>query len=133
MLSIDLSTFFFFPGILSCSITLFFIASPLSMLFHVIRVKNTECLPFPIILSSFFVSLLWYFYGILIDDGFLQVIWNESDDQNFIVKYAFYFCQFPNLVGCILASLQLLLFVKYPSRSGGNGPGYQQLDTAPIF
>lgn len=62
-----------FLGIICCFVTVLFVAAPLSLLMHVIRVKNTDCLPFPLILMAFVVSLLWFIYGILIIDLFLQV------------------------------------------------------------
>lgn len=39
--------------------------------------KNTEVLPRPIIIASFFVTLQWFIYGYLINDSFIQVkfIW----------------------------------------------------------
>ena len=58
--------------------------------------KNTEVLPFPLILTNFFVTLQWYFYGYLLEDYFIQI---------------------PNLLGCILSSIQLTLFVIYPNKS----------------
>ncbi|KAL0841917.1 hypothetical protein ABMA28_014151 [Loxostege sticticalis] len=42
-------------GLLACSLTLITIAAPMSKLFYVIKVKSTECLPFPMILMSFFL------------------------------------------------------------------------------
>lgn len=45
----------------------------MSKLFYVIKVKNTECLPFPIILMTLVVTTLWAIYGALSDDIFLTV------------------------------------------------------------
>ncbi|XP_053684914.1 sugar transporter SWEET1 [Sabethes cyaneus] len=96
-------------GLICCCVGVLFFASPLTKLAHVIRSKSTESLPFPIIITSFFVSLQWYIYGLLIEDGFIQI---------------------PNLLGCILSSIQLLLYVIYPGRSryqAQSGPAYQPL------
>lgn len=60
-------------GIICCFVTIVFIAAPCTLLLQVIRTRNTESLPFPLILTSFFVSLLWFIYGLLITDNFLQV------------------------------------------------------------
>uniref|UniRef100_A0A1B6EBF2 Sugar transporter SWEET1 n=1 Tax=Clastoptera arizonana TaxID=38151 RepID=A0A1B6EBF2_9HEMI len=60
-------------GVLASTMTTLCIAAPLSNLRQVIRMKNSESLPFPIIFSSVMVSTLWYFYGVIIDDPFLQV------------------------------------------------------------
>lgn len=92
--------------------TVLFFAAPLTMLFHVVRVKNSESLPFPLIASSFFVSLQWFVYGLLIDDTFVQV---------------------PNFLGCLLSGTQLALFVIYPSRAYGTGPAYKLLDDTFTF
>ncbi|XP_012282393.1 sugar transporter SWEET1 [Orussus abietinus] len=82
-------------GFLSCSLTILFFASPLTMLTHVIKVKNTESLPFPVIMASFIVSCQWYVYGCLINDMFIQI---------------------PNFLGCILSAFQLSLFLIYPNK-----------------
>ncbi|KAI4487710.1 hypothetical protein M0802_011900 [Mischocyttarus mexicanus] len=83
-------------GFISCSVTILFFASPLVMLVHVLRVKNTSSLPFPVILSSLIVSCQWFVYGCLIDDQFIQM---------------------PNLMGCVLCTFQLSLFYYFPSKS----------------
>ncbi|CAH1646184.1 unnamed protein product [Spodoptera littoralis] len=82
-------------GFVASLFTLVTIAAPLSKLFHVVRVNSTECLPFPMILMSFFVSLLWFLYGTIQDDIFLWLT---------------------NLVGAILAIIQLSLFAIYPNK-----------------
>ncbi|CAG9096419.1 hypothetical protein JYU34_007318 [Plutella xylostella] len=86
-------------GILACVLTLFTIGAPLSKLLHVIHVQNTECLPFPMILMSFIVCTMWYMYGKLIDDMFIQL---------------------PNFLGGLIAAFQLLLFVVYPSKASAS-------------
>lgn len=63
----------YFSGLLCCSVGVFFFASPLIKLKYVIETKNTSCLPFPIILASFFVTLQWFVYGLMISDSFIQV------------------------------------------------------------
>lgn len=60
-------------GIICCTVTVLFFAAPLTMLLHVIRVKNSDSLPFPMILTSFFVCLQWFIYGVIIQDTFIQV------------------------------------------------------------
>lgn len=82
-------------GFLSCSLTVLFFASPLISLAHVIRVKSTESLPFPIIMASMVVSCQWFAYGCLINDQFIQI---------------------PNFMGCVLSAFQLILFLIYPSK-----------------
>ncbi|KAG5329036.1 SWET1 protein, partial [Acromyrmex charruanus] len=82
-------------GFLSCSLTILFFASPLISLAHVIRMKSTDSLPFPVIISSMVVSCQWFAYGCLLSDQFIQI---------------------PNFMGCILSAFQLSLFLIYPSK-----------------
>ncbi|XP_049295301.1 sugar transporter SWEET1 [Anopheles funestus] len=95
-------------GLLCCCLAVLFFASPLTTLAHVIRTQNTDSLPFPIIVASFFVCFLWTAYGVLIGDRFIQV---------------------PNLLGGILAGIQLTLYVIYPKpkASASGGPRYSPL------
>ncbi|XP_039296573.1 sugar transporter SWEET1-like isoform X1 [Nilaparvata lugens] len=86
-------------GLITCCTSLVFFAAPLSNLYHVIRMKNTETLPFPLILMTWVVSLQWYTYGVIIKNTFMQ---------------------YPNMIGFVLASFQLLLFVIYPSYQSPN-------------
>ncbi|XP_026329659.1 sugar transporter SWEET1 [Hyposmocoma kahamanoa] len=90
----DHETFFNHLGILATIFTLLNIAAPMSKLLYVIRVKNTECLPFPIILMTLVVTTLWAIYGALSDDFFLTMV---------------------NFTGAVLALVQLSLFLIYPS------------------
>lgn len=85
-------------GLLACSFTLLTIASPLSKLFYVLKVKCTECLPFPMILMSFFVSATWFLYGLIEEDVYITT---------------------PNFIGGTLAVLQLSLFLIFPSKPHG--------------
>ncbi|XP_022117103.2 sugar transporter SWEET1 [Pieris rapae] len=82
-------------GLLACSLTLLTVASPMSKLLYVIKTRSTECLPFPMILMSFIVMSLWFFYGIIEEDMYLTI---------------------PNFIGASLALAQLSLFVIYPSK-----------------
>lgn len=84
-----------YVGLISCSVTILFFASPLFMLAHVLRIKSTESLPFPVIVASLIVSCQWFVYGCLIDDQFIQI---------------------PNFMGCILSAFQLSLFLIYPTK-----------------
>jgi len=82
-------------GFLSCSLTILFFASPLISLAHVIRVKSTDSLPFPVIMASMVVSCQWFAYGCLISDQFIQI---------------------PNFTGCVLSAFQLSLFLIYSNK-----------------
>lgn len=52
---------------------MFMVSSPLFSLKEIIETKNTESLPFPIIVSTLVVSSLWGLYGIILDNAFIQV------------------------------------------------------------
>ncbi|KAK9873349.1 hypothetical protein WA026_022154 [Henosepilachna vigintioctopunctata] len=85
-------------GLISTVVTVFFFATPLVSLMHVFKVRSTESLPFPIILSSFLVSAQWFVYGILLGDPFMQI---------------------PNFLGCVLTGFQLSLFYCFSPKSKG--------------
>lgn len=72
-------------GLICCFVTLLFFAAPMASLFHVLAVRNTDSLPFPIILTTFAVCLQWFFYGIIIGDKFIQV----GDEKVIFVKEFF--------------------------------------------
>lgn len=82
-------------GLLASGSSLVFCASPLATVSTVIRTKSTESLPFNFILSSFLVSCMWLYYGLLADIILVTI---------------------PNAVGALLAIIQLTLFVLYPSK-----------------
>ncbi|KAG4076641.1 hypothetical protein HA402_001928 [Bradysia odoriphaga] len=84
-----------FIGLLCCLVFVVFCAAPLSMLFNVIETKSTEILPFPLILGSCVVSLIWFVYGYMIEDTFIQI---------------------PNFLGFLLSISQIVLFFIYPNR-----------------
>lgn len=59
-------------GLVCCSITIVFFAAPLTSIANVIKTKNTDSLPFPMIVMGFVVSCQWYIYGVLLQDKFIQ-------------------------------------------------------------
>lgn len=98
-----------FTGYLCCLISVAFFAAPCCMFMKIVRLKSTEMLPFPLILMSFFVSVLWFLFGLVINDLFLQV---------------------PNLLGALLSGSQLCLFLIYPSKAVFN-PNIQTTGDVP--
>lgn len=64
-------------GFICCCVTILFFAAPFAGLLHVIRMKNAESLPFPIIFTSLVVSCQWFAYGLLLKDYYIQV-WSKS-------------------------------------------------------
>ncbi|XP_074036243.1 sugar transporter SWEET1 [Leptinotarsa decemlineata] len=83
-------------GLICSGVTIVFFAAPFATLMHVIRVKNTDSLPYHLIFATFIVSLQWMMYGFILNDRFIQI---------------------PNLLGCILSGIQLSLFMIYPKNS----------------
>ncbi|EDO37599.1 predicted protein [Nematostella vectensis] len=90
----DKETAVFHLGLVCSVFSVAVYGSPLVSLATVIRKKSTECLTFSLCLANFLVSLQWAMYGKLAQDNFITV---------------------PNSVGALLGSLQLSLFVCYPS------------------
>lgn len=82
-------------GLVGDVLAVCFFGAPLASLSHVLRTGSTEVLPFPIILSSWFVTGQWWIYGNILQDNFVAV---------------------PNCIGWCLATFQLLLFVYFPSK-----------------
>lgn len=85
----------YIAGIAACSAGVFFMASPLASMAHVLKTKNVESLPFAMILSTFVMATLWLCYGILANDKFIQI---------------------PNFLGALLALGQLCLFILFPNK-----------------
>ncbi|KAK3872196.1 hypothetical protein Pcinc_022712, partial [Petrolisthes cinctipes] len=85
-------------GLLCCVGSIVFCAAPLISLTEVFRTQCTDVLPFPLILATFLVTGLWWLYGLILQNPFVQ---------------------YPNLIGCGLAGFQLLLFVVYPNKRKG--------------
>ncbi|KAI1278750.1 Sugar transporter SWEET1 [Halotydeus destructor] len=86
----------YWTGLLCCASSLLFSASPLVSVAGVMRTKSTETLPLPMLVFSFCGNLLWFTYGYLIEDKFVEI---------------------PNFVSASLCALQLVLFLIYPSSS----------------
>jgi len=77
-------------GLIGCSLSVLFTASPLAVLRTVIREKSTASLPWFTSVVIWFNSVSWLLYGKLVADDFL--IWG------------------PNVLGFALASVQVALF-----------------------
>ncbi|CAI6358080.1 unnamed protein product [Macrosiphum euphorbiae] len=83
-------------GLLCSLTTMLFFAAPFSNLINVVRTKNTESMPLPLIVMTLLVSAQWLVYGRMLRDKFIM---------------------YPNAIGCMLSVIQLTLFVIYPRRS----------------
>lgn len=94
-------------GLLACVSSLVFTAAPLVLVADVIKSKSSEKLPFLLIISSFFVSISWFFYGFILKDAFIQV---------------------PNGIGTMISGVQLSLFVLYPSKTKLNKEDVSQIN-----
>ena len=88
-------------GIFCCSITVIYCSAPLASLQHVCRERTTASLPFYLILATMLVAAQWTLYGALISDLFVLI---------------------PNLLGCLVALFQLVLFCVFSDKCrGGHG------------
>ena len=83
-------------GLVASGFAVGFFVSPLATLMHVISTKSTSTLPFYMILANFFLTGQWWLYGTILNDNFIKI---------------------PNFMGWCLSTLQLLLFVIFPSES----------------
>ncbi|XP_069683925.1 sugar transporter SWEET1 [Periplaneta americana] len=90
----DLEQAKIYIGFVASLMTILFFAAPLTMLAHVLSVKNCDSLPLPIILATFVCSIQWLIYGYILSDPFIQV---------------------PNLLGTLISAFELSLFLIYPS------------------
>ncbi|KAM3961765.1 sugar transporter SWEET1 [Aphomia sociella] len=85
-------------GLIITAFMFLLIASPLFGLKDIIKNQSTEGMPFPIILSGTVVTFMWLLYGIILRNQFLVI---------------------QNIVALVLCSIQLSLFVIYPSKPKG--------------
>jgi len=83
-------------GWLGASMSVAYCSAPLASIQQVCRSRSTECLPFYLILATFFVTGQWALYGTIIDDNFVAV---------------------PNMLGCAAATFQLALFQYFPRKT----------------
>ncbi|KAF7994351.1 hypothetical protein HCN44_003823 [Aphidius gifuensis] len=83
-------------GLLITVVLFLLIGAPLFNLKEIIRTKNTDILPFPMILMGTIVASQWLLYGIILENHFMI---------------------FQNVVGLALQIVQLSLFVIYPSNA----------------
>lgn len=79
-------------GLLVTILMLLLMGSPLIEIKEILRKKDASSIPFPITFMGFFVSILWFIYGIILFNEFMMV-------QNFI--------------GTLLCAMQLVLCFKY--------------------
>lgn len=59
-------------------VTILFFAAPFATIIHVMKVRNTESLPYHLIVSTFIVCLQWMVYGVLLKDPFIQVMYRVT-------------------------------------------------------
>jgi solute carrier family 50 (sugar transporter) len=79
-------------GLLCCIFNVIAFASPLVNLKTVLLEKNSESLPGPLIVMSFLCSIVWYYFGVLVEDSFIKI---------------------PNLIGIFLSTIQLFLKIYF--------------------
>jgi len=84
----------YYLGLVASSITVIMFGSPLSTMSEVIRSQNAETMSPILSVMTVLVSGIWFIYGYMINDRFVQI---------------------PNLLGCLLGIGQLYLIKKYGS------------------
>ncbi|KAI8480292.1 PREDICTED: sugar transporter SWEET1-like [Branchiostoma belcheri] len=80
-------------GLAGAGITILMYTSPMMELVTVIRTKSTRSISRPLTVATFFASSLWFYYGYLLQDPYVQV---------------------PNLPGIISSIARFFLFWRYP-------------------
>ena len=90
----DASSGRYMCGLVASGFAIGFFASPLATVMHVLRTRSTSTLPFYMIVANFFLTAQWWLYGVILDDNFIKI---------------------PNFLGWCLSTVQLSLFMLYPS------------------
>ena len=81
-------------GLLGALLSITYSSAPLATLPTVFKTRNTETLPYYLILATVLATAQWSLYGVIIEDNIIKI---------------------PNLVGFIAAVLQLSLFCCFSS------------------
>jgi solute carrier family 50 protein (sugar transporter) len=81
-------------GAISIGTSIGLYGSPLATIRRVVRQKSTASMPFTLCLANFLNSVCWVVYAILIVDVWVLL---------------------PNAFGCVLTTIQLVLYVIYPA------------------
>ncbi|VDK53243.1 unnamed protein product [Anisakis simplex] len=88
-------------GIICLCLNVADFAAPLANIKYVIRKRSSQTLPLPLCIANFLVSNEWFIYGLLKDDFYLIL---------------------PNGVGSIFATINLVLFIVLPRKTGLRSP-----------
>lgn len=81
-----------FIGLVGVFITVGMFASPLAQLRIVMETESTESMSFPLAILVCLQSVMWWWYGVIKDDGYIQ---------------------FPNVCGTVLGLFQVGVFLYY--------------------
>ncbi|GMF14844.1 unnamed protein product [Phytophthora lilii] len=81
-------------GAISIGTSIGLYGSPLATIRRIVRTKSTATMPFTLCLANFFNSVCWVVYAIIIVDVWVLL---------------------PNAFGCVLTTIQLILYVIYPT------------------
>jgi len=82
-------------GLLGASMSVAYCSAPLASVQHVFRTRNTEVMPYYLILATIFVTGQWTLYGSIIQDNFVKI---------------------PNLIGFLAAVFQFSLFFYFTDK-----------------
>lgn len=81
-------------GAISIGTSIGLYGSPLATIRRIMRTKSTASMPFTLCLANFFNSVCWVVYAIIVVDVWILL---------------------PNTFGCVLTTIQLILYVIYPT------------------
>ncbi|XP_003743689.1 sugar transporter SWEET1 [Galendromus occidentalis] len=95
----DVDTALKVAGYMGVISSLAYFASPLLLLAKVLQTRCSQCLPLPLIVSSFCTASLWTLYGLLREDSFIVV---------------------PNGIASVITSSQLFLICIFPRKPQGD-------------
>ncbi|KAK9693617.1 Sugar efflux transporter for intercellular exchange [Popillia japonica] len=83
-------------GLIVTILMLLLMGAPLREVKEILDKKDASSIPFPIVFAGLFVSVLWFLYGIILQNEFMIV---------------------QNIIGTLLCATQVLLYFIYPSKS----------------
>lgn len=118
-------------GIVCCTVTVIFFAAPLSKILHVVRTRNSECLPFPLIVANFIVCLQWVIYGIAIGDRFIQVRATPLPQKDLVSLSPPFFADSQH-IGLFVSKHPIVAFLLLPQSEHGR-PSIPTTDTGRLI
>ncbi|KAG8487957.1 hypothetical protein CXB51_018601 [Gossypium anomalum] len=107
-------------------------AAPLSIMRSVIHTKSVEFMPFTL---SFFLTcsaILWLVYGLLLKDFYISWLDFVKGNQSLRRSLRSVVCWLPNIVGVVLGTIQMLLYVVYKKFNNNFAKDQERKQPSPI-